>query len=622
MREDAAALTDLWGRDTWTFAVVSDLKPGAALTAGRLAWVIGTSMPLRPDFQVWVNDRPVETKLGRQADIEWNMTEPRVRDAIVAEWADALENRVVQGEVAFPAAPGTDGPIAMFPALGPVSAQVRLFRQSVLATDEGRSYGFFVMVRGRLINPDDATLYLHDPSFATFYRTQFVIQADGLDEDLLANRERLADLPRVEELKVLQRALYLAARTEVSRRDAEETARGLSETLLPVESREFFRDPIDALLAREKGADAPDFPLSSPRVQRAVADSEGPMATVEATGFNVNVKHPFFAAVRDRLGGGRTAQEALRALDMVAVAERLLEGHLYDLGLADDVVQRVMAWRDQLFRQMADRYSGGAEELIAEVVDTSYTGDAPFERALAKLFRAMGFEAARDGASGKKDILVVAPTGETEERLTVEGKGRKQPIDNNEAAVGQAASHREAVHGKCALIVAREFTGFIDKTDPEVLQQCRAAGGVSIVTVETLIQLYRAVRRFFYPLETVVQALVEIESPADKLSRVDALANPVRQFPFGEFLELVWQQQKSEQAAGDVVPFRRIWQDHFRESVSRFEDFKNKVIGLDALSNGLMRLDVTTNEVTLRQAPAMIVEAINASLKLSEQLDA
>ena len=52
----------------WTLAVIDDLKD-VSLYPGRLMWVLGNGMPLRPDFQVFVEDKPVTTRLaskGRQ----------------------------------------------------------------------------------------------------------------------------------------------------------------------------------------------------------------------------------------------------------------------------------------------------------------------------------------------------------------------------------------------------------------------------------------------------------------------------------------------------------------------------------------------------------------------------
>ena len=109
-----------------------------------------------------------------------------------------------------PNAPTEEIPFIRFAHLGQVWGNVRLFDESLLkfrSAENGRSHGFFLVIRGRLMNPDDEQLFLPDPSFQTFYRSQFIIYADDLDDKLLADRQRLRRDEPVQELELLQRIL-------------------------------------------------------------------------------------------------------------------------------------------------------------------------------------------------------------------------------------------------------------------------------------------------------------------------------------------------------------------------------------------------------------------------------
>ena len=70
--EAPQALEALWTEPHWTLAVIDDLKEDVRLTEGRLSWnSLGNGMPLRPDFQVFVNDAEVESKLAKDGVVSW-----------------------------------------------------------------------------------------------------------------------------------------------------------------------------------------------------------------------------------------------------------------------------------------------------------------------------------------------------------------------------------------------------------------------------------------------------------------------------------------------------------------------------------------------------------------------
>lgn len=618
--EPLRAQGELWGRPQWTLAVVDELKFDVELTPGRLRWVLANGMPHRPDFTVIVNDIDLEPRLAQGEFKKFTFADQALRDRLTADWEDAKKDGRVSGTVSFD---GATVPAAVFPTLARVTAEVRLFTETLLkgrSSDVDRSYGFFVMVRERLLNPDDPLLLMHDPSYGTFYRTQYLIYADGLDAELLADREHVQrQSPMTEELAVLQGALYRAARQELEDRDDQIELARRSESLLPIESREHFQDPMTALLL------ANDLPAvvdpRTARIERAPLSDNGPLSVFrpETGGFTVNVSHPLFTTLSSRLGGGAKAKEALRALDLIAVADRLLEGHLYDIGLEPDKIAKVMAWREGVLRSIAGKLAGARDSVVHDVREASYAGDKPFETALANLMNAMGFVTSRDGLSGKKDVLVVAPIGEAEYRFTIEAKGSKGAVSNDATDIDAAAAHAVDVGASLAVVVAREFAGFDKPRErPAVLKQCDATNGqVSIATVDVLVELYEAMRRYAYPLDVVLPLLRDVESPAEKLERVKALQHPTEDFDFRGVLDAIWEQQKGA-ASGDLVAYRSIMQSRPEWKKLGFDEFERRVIALQTLSCGLMLLTRQRGEVVLKQRPDVVATQIARSLKEDE----
>lgn len=632
--ETSAAVDKLWDGKHWTLAIVDQLKDDIRLTEGRLSWVIGNGMPLRPDFGVWVNDKKVEPKLARGARASWDVCEPKIRERFASAWQSARRDGRVEGDYAFlSASECSNGKTAAIrlPALGEVEASVHLFEQSQRnsKSDQARSYGFFVMVRGRLLNAEDALLSMSDPSYGTFYRCQYVIEADGLDEDLLADRERLhLETPRTREFAILRDVLYRTSRQALEEYDAKTEKEGRSESLLPVDSRDYFREPITALLiSNDKVPVGPFDVTTAARIERAALSELDFIATIdyENGGFQVNLMHPLLKAVQDRMGGSsKAAREAMRALDLFAVSERLFEGFLQDMGMPDEQIIRIVRWRDGLLRAMALRYGAApTEEVVSGVLEASYQGAKPFEDALAKLFNLMGFETSRDGIPRRKDVLVVAPIGVEEYRFTVEAKGSINPVENDDAEIGDAAAHREQVTGaELAIVVAREFAGFKRQHSekPMALQTCEATGGVSIVTVDVLAELLDAVRTYHYPLEAILPVLQVVESPAEKLERVRSLSHPTDGFDFRGVLEKLWELQQKD-ARGDMVAYRQLWQSGPDRWGSKLEDFEHQLRALEALSGYLLQVLDEDKSVVMRQNPEMVASCIQQAVESQKNSD-
>ena len=533
------SLDEMLEMNSWTFAIIENLKT-VDLPAGRLMWVLGNGMPLRPDFRITVNDVGVAAKLDKQAITNWDFGSKKVTDAIHKRWKDAMEKEgfapivCVGNEVGLdPSQPTETVPFIEFKNLGRVWGCVRLFDQTLLghrAADHGRSHGFFLFVRGRLLNPDDEHLFLADPSFQSFYRSQFIIYADDLDRELLADRQRLRRDAAVRELELLQKALAGVARIAVEARDAEQDAKESTWSVLPVSSRAYFRDPLNALLLKTPIEAVGDFDPTKVKVERKNLGERARISefALDDGGFHVNADHPYYAALASRAGQSKAAREFLRTFDLFAISERLLEGHLLDIGLAEGVVAEVVEWREGLFRQLANSYDK-VPEIVADARRTSHLGDRPFEKALHGMFVEMGFKAYHEGGRGREDVLVVAAVGPESFRFIVEAKGSSGELRNADAKVGAAASHRDQVRAEHALIVARRFGGFGSdraSTDAAVYRECESTGGVSIMEIEALEEVFVAIARFSYPLPLLRDIFMTLESPAGKLATIRGLNKP------------------------------------------------------------------------------------------------
>lgn len=167
----------------WTIAAMSNLtRMAKKLTHGRLQRVLRTALPISPQFNLYYNGEKLEAeKVNRPIIREWIIGE----DDEVAEEIDFDQVEIAGSKRGV-----------LIPELGPIWGTSQLFEDPLpggKAEVWGRSHGFFVMVRGRLINLHDELFGLEALSHGAFSRFRMEVHADGLDEYLRATREAVSE---------------------------------------------------------------------------------------------------------------------------------------------------------------------------------------------------------------------------------------------------------------------------------------------------------------------------------------------------------------------------------------------------------------------------------------------
>src|ERR1035438_1676194 len=152
-RKDAAASgMPLFGkkaRESWTVVAMGNLTALAQkLSFGRLRWVLATALPLSPQFNLYFNGERLESSRTKLQPLKaWRIGE-----------SDEVANELKLPLNAKPVGVLVDG-------VGLVTGESQIFEDSLTggkAELMGRSHGIFVLVRGRLINLDDALFGLPD----------------------------------------------------------------------------------------------------------------------------------------------------------------------------------------------------------------------------------------------------------------------------------------------------------------------------------------------------------------------------------------------------------------------------------------------------------------------------
>ena len=197
----------LFGPDaapTWTAAVLADFRELMdKLHPGTLGWVLRTGLPLVSNFTIHLNGQELIPSKA-EGDVLYEFSVGGNKDRPARE----LNLTRARGGVEIPGIPGT------------IRGTARIFKASLTtgkSSGMGRSNGFFVRIRGRVINLDDELFGLPVVNLAAWSRFSMEIAVDGLRDHLLSSREGVRDSDLIDRLRLADRALLGALGAPVLR---------------------------------------------------------------------------------------------------------------------------------------------------------------------------------------------------------------------------------------------------------------------------------------------------------------------------------------------------------------------------------------------------------------------
>jgi histidine kinase/DNA gyrase B/HSP90-like ATPase len=492
MKESEFRLFGTGAAKSWTFAILSDLKDKVhEIRRGRLEWVLRTALPLRDDFAIYLDGARLEpSKAGKGRLKKWILGKD-IRDLPkpAPDDIEASEDKTkpTDSETRF---------ALEHQAVGRITGYAEVYRDLLTGkSDElGRSHGFFVYVLGRLINAEDGHFGIPPDELrhGTFGRIRVVAHMDALDEFLQSDRERIREGPVLKDAQNILRGIFNRIRPELEKADAEEEpgaklARQLAGSpaslarrpiiemaraaldgkiksryiLLPLEATRNERDKLVAAL--ETRAETPErFVTGIEFVYNATSD-DGLAIYDAATGsLQVNGLHPFVGAFFDEF----TSKASGLPLEMFAMAEVLLESHLYQAGLKQGQIDLVMASRDQLLRYVAQESGRRTALTVANALRNARNDENRLEIEVVEAFRNLGFDATRVGGKGKPDGVAKAhlsPGDDNKPRryaTTLEAKSKKRDgtkLKTKTFGVSTIARQRDEYQCEHALVVAPAF---------------------------------------------------------------------------------------------------------------------------------------------------------------------
>jgi hypothetical protein len=630
-------------RHHWTLVLLEELKTRAkTLQPGRLRWVLRTAMPLRSDFRLFLNgDEIVSSKEDLGVIVSFSISDlPQSR-------IDILNKRMsTDWHVELRRAPGSADDAEEQLALISTDFQQGVFGDVIVtekslvgkSADLGRSNGFFVRVRDRLVNEEDELFGLNPQSHIILSRFRADIDAEDLDEDLTAPREGVGVTERRDVFNQLLLEILREARTrydrwwQENRSKPEENKREDDRNY--VDPRNVEQPVADVLLNpedAEQGADADDdwFYLEVPDLDELdsvieklyqPASRDPYEYSTEDFGrsgrlvrfipgerkFILNSSHDLVMA----FGDDRRARDLL--YDLVT-AEVMLEVYLHEVQLAPHLVGDILERRDQLLRSLA-REQVTSVKAIATNLRDAVASERDLEIALVVAARALGFVAKHmSGATNPDGVARLRDYSRGERKITLEAKSSISVPSLGAIDFAGLARHVTEQGAQGCLLVAPAYPGSTRGADAAAAQTAFALH-ISCWTVEQLARVVEAMATRDITATQVLDIVLEAFPPDEVTRRVEQLlAEPAR--PTRELAQAIMAALRTLEDIGPedrvrsldmVLPVLggagvKASTPELRSAVKVLAAASQG--GMTAMPNDRFRLDVSVEELERRVAP-------------------
>jgi hypothetical protein len=646
---------------SWTLAILSDLKEKVhEIRRGRLEWVLRTALPLRDDFSIYLDGTKLEpSKAGKGRLKKWvlgkdidDLPKPAPDEIEVSEDMNQPED----SELRF----GLE-----HKPLGRITGYAEAYRDVLSGkSDElGRSQGFFVYVLGRLINAEDGHFGISGDElrYGTFNRSRIVVHMDGLDDYLQSDREHIREGPVLEDAKNILRAIFNKIRPTIEKADADEDpgaklARKLAGSPASLARRPIIEMSRAALEGKVKSRYIALPPASTPSERDKLiaaletraetpeqfvggidfvydATSNDGIAVYDAvtSRLRVNGLHPFVGAFFDEF----TSRTAGLPLEIFAMAEVLLESHLYQTGLKQDQINAVMTARDQLLRHVAQESGRRNALTVANALRNARNDEEQLEIEVVEAFRSLGFDATRVGGKGKPDGVAKAhlsPDANGKPRryaTTLDAKSKKRDgtkLKTKTFGVSTIARQRDESQCEHAVVVAPAFDhtegkeGALakeikaDRDNTAATGKPRTITAIHVDDLARLVQL-RPLKRL--GLEKIRDMLRTCSLPDECKSWIDGIEKEfVATPPYEKIINAIHAlQQEYDMAAVEYGALRvALGKETPPYKVSTNDELINLCKAMALMTNGY-EITATDQTVELNQSPANVLAAIEAATK-------
>lgn len=643
---------------SWTLAILSDLKDKVyEIRRGRLEWVLRTALPLRDDFSIHLDGAKLEpSKAGKGRLKTWILGKditalPKPAPSEIEATEDKNQREDSDTRYALDSS-----------AVGRFTGYAEAYRDLLTgkSDDLGRSHGFFVYVFGRLINADDGHFGISPDELrhGTFGRIRVVVHMDGLDEYLQSDREHIRQGPVLDDAQNILRAIFNTLRSELEKADAGEDPGAKLARKLAGSPASLVRRPIIEMARAALNGDIKSryiaLPLAKSKSEReriiaamelrsetpekfvggldfvydATSDDGLAVYDAETSRLRVNGLHPFVGAFFDEF----TSKASGLPLEIFAMAEVLLESHLYQVALKQDQIDSIMNSRDQMLRYSAQESGRRTALITANALRNARNDEDKLEIEVVEAFRSLGFDATRVGGKGKPDGVAKAhlsPGIDSKPRryaVTLEAKSKKKvgaKLKTKIFGVSAIARQRDEAHCEHAIVVAPAFDHTAgkasalakeiaaDRVNTSATGESRTITAIHLDDLARLVQL-RPVKRL--GLAKIRELFLTCSLPEQCKKWIDQVEQEfVVKPPYEKIINAIHLlQQEYQMAAVEYGALRvELGKEAPPYKVSTNDDLIELCKAMAAMAS--YEITATDRTVELNQSPANVLAAIESA---------
>lgn len=514
--------------ETWTAAGLSDFKNlYDKLSAGTLRWVLRTGLPMHSEFRIWVNGEELSSSKESYKEIL------RVQVGSPEDTAADKDPvaRIEEGGVEIPGIEGT------------ITGTAQIFEKRLTegkSDQYSRSNGFFIRVRGRVINLEDELFGLDAVNHAAWSRFSMEVDADGLREYLLSSREGVRETEATRAFRTYLLGVFNICRNAYEVWLDRQTAGLDIQQLLSDAPSLAVVEPLLRGVRDTLQTDTESFYVSLPQLgeednqedwleayEQAITESPFKEVVFEDTGpfdralryvpetrtLMINTEHPF---IEKLISNGKNRGAAT----LFGSSELLMDVLLTDHGIPRGAILDLLGDRDRILRLLAGQQPSTAAQVLRRL-KVANQDETALERAVGEAFRVLGFEYERRGGSqpGPDGILYARlGRGETEKvsdyRVVYDAKQTNKPaVPADKINISSLNDFKKQEKADFAFFIADAYEGDraeASKLNRMVLDEATGdpARPVSVLKLDHLRRIVELHYRYGVPL-TRVRSLFE-----------------------------------------------------------------------------------------------------------------